>query len=282
MPVCLKTFHDARSCTFTHVVHEPGAAACAIIDAVLGYDLPSGRSDTQAADQVIAYVRRQRLRVEWLLETHVHADHLSAAHYLRSRLGGRIGIGAAVVEVAEAFAPVFGPSDPGCFDHLFAADERFRIGRLEARALPVPGHTPADLAFQVDEDLVFVGDTLFAPDLGSARCDFPGGSAVALYRSIRRLLALPAQTRLLLCHDYPPDGRAPLAESSVAEQRQRNVHVNERVAEADFVAMREQRDAGLALPALFIPAIQVNLRGGALPAADANGVRYLRVPLDCF
>jgi glyoxylase-like metal-dependent hydrolase (beta-lactamase superfamily II) len=282
MPVRVESFFDAPSATFTHLVFEPGQSACAVIDAVLGFDPKSGRTDTRAADEVVGFVRDHGLDVQWLLETHAHADHISGAAYLRRRLGGRIAISAAIRDVRTAFGEVFDAERAERFDHLFAPDERFRIGNLTACALPVPGHTPADVAYQVEEDCVFVGDTLFAPDVGTARCDFPGGSATQLYRSIRRLLALPGHTRLFMCHDYPPEGRAPRAEWTVAEQRAGNVHVRDGIDEAAFVELRNRRDASLAMPVLFIPSIQLNLAAGELPAAERNGVRYLKVPLDHF
>lgn len=281
----VESFFDAQTSTFSHVVHAGPGTPCAIIDSVLGYDPKSGRTNTQAADGILAYVQQQRLVVHWLLETHAHADHLSAAAYLRQRLGGRIGASEAIRNVQKVFWGIYNlPADycaeHGQFDHLFQADETFAIGELRARALHVPGHTPADLAFQIEERLVFVGDTLFPPDVGTARCDFPGGSAAQLYCSIRRLLALPGETRLFMCHDYPPSGRKPIAECSVAEQRAANIHMHDGVGEGDFVAMRSQRDAQLDMPNLLLPSIQVNIRAGVLPEPEDNGVRYLKMPLD--
>ncbi|MEJ7807521.1 MAG: MBL fold metallo-hydrolase, partial [Telluria sp.] len=274
----IKAFFDYTTSTVTYVVYEAYGSACAIIDPVLDYDPKSGRTASVAADAVIAFVKEQSLSVAWLLETHAHADHLSGAPYLAAQLGGRIAIGAAIGQVQRAFASVF-PSQPGRFDHLFAPDEQFMIGRLEARALHVPGHTPADMAFAIG-DAVFVGDTLFMPDVGTARCDFPGGDAAMLYRSVQRILALPGATRLFMCHDYPPPGRPPAWETTVAAQRANNIHIRDGVGEADFVTMRTRRDGTLEMPALILPAIQVNLNAGQLPEPDANGVRYLKIPVN--
>ena len=276
----IQPFFDPVTSTVTYVVFEAPGSACAIVDPVLDYDPKAGRTSTTAADRVIDFVRAQSLSVQWLLETHAHADHLSAAPYLAAELGGQTGIGASISAVQRAFSGVF-PAMEARFDHLFVPDEEFMIGRLQARALHVPGHTPADIAFHIG-DAVFVGDTLFMPDVGSARCDFPGGDAGALYRSAQRILALPAETRLFMCHDYPPAGRAPAWETTVRAQRAGNIHLREGVCEADFVAMRTERDHTLEMPALILPAIQVNINAGQLPAAEENGVRYLRIPVNAF
>ncbi|WP_197325512.1 MBL fold metallo-hydrolase [Ralstonia solanacearum] len=286
MSTQIAPFFDSETCTMTYVVHAGPGTPCAVIDSVLDYDPKSGRTRTGSADRVAAYIEANALRVEWLLETHAHADHLSAAPYLRNRFGGRIAIGERIRVVQGVFKPIFNlePSfrlDGSQFDHLFAADEAFRIGELEAKALAVPGHTPADMAYQVG-DAVFVGDTLFMPDVGTARCDFPGGDARTLYQSIRRLLDLPSQTRLYMCHDYPPAGREAICETTVAEQRRANIHVRDGVTEDDFVQMRTRRDATLAMPTLMLPSIQVNIRAGALPPAEPNGVRYLKIPLNAL
>ncbi|MDC6178208.1 MBL fold metallo-hydrolase [Ralstonia solanacearum] len=286
MSTQIAPFFDSETCTMTYVVHAGPGTPCAVIDSVLDYDPKSGRTRTGSADRVVAYIETNALRVEWLLETHAHADHLSAAPYLRNRFGGRIAIGERIRVVQGVFKPIFNlePSfrlDGSQFDHLFAADEAFRIGELEAKALAVPGHTPADMAYQVG-DAVFVGDTLFMPDVGTARCDFPGGDARTLYQSIRRLLDLPSQTRLYMCHDYPPAGREAICETTVAEQRRANIHVRDGVTEDDFVQMRTRRDATLAMPTLMLPSIQVNIRAGALPPAEPNGVRYLKIPLNAL
>ncbi|RAU41677.1 MBL fold metallo-hydrolase [Pseudomonas sp. RIT411] len=283
----IEPFFDATTSTFTYVIYEAPGSRCAIIDSVLDYDPHSGRTATLSADRVARFVRDQGLTVEWLLETHAHADHLSAAPYLRRQLGGHIAIGEGIRRVQGAFKDVFNLEpefrlDGSQFDHLFQPDEVFHIGALTARALHVPGHTPADMAYQVEEEHVFVGDTLFMPDVGSARCDFPGGSARDLYRSIRRLLTLPEATRLYLCHDYPPAGREARHETTVGEERALNVHVRDGVDEDAFVALRTRRDATLSMPTLILPAIQVNIRAGTLPPAEANGRRYLKIPIDGF
>jgi glyoxylase-like metal-dependent hydrolase (beta-lactamase superfamily II) len=276
----IQAFFDPTTATVTYVVHDGAGSECAIIDPVLDYDPKSGRTSTVSADKVIAFVRELGLRVQWLLETHAHADHLSGAPYLAVHLGGHTGIGAAIRAVQRSFSAVF-PQQDASFDHLFAPDEVFMIGRLEARAMHVPGHTPADMAFHIG-DALFVGDTLFMPDVGTARCDFPGGDAATLYRSVRRILALPPQTRLFMCHDYPPAGRGPAWETTVAAQRSANIHIREGVSEADFVAMRTTRDSTLDMPTLILPAIQVNINAGQLPPPDGNGVRYLKIPVNAL
>ncbi len=276
----IKAFFDETTSTVTYVVYESFGSACAIIDPVLDFDPKSGRTATTSADAVIAFVREQSLSVVWLLETHAHADHLSGAPYLAAQLGGQTGIGEAIRQVQRAFAAVF-PARAARFDHLFAPDEVFAIGRLQARALHVPGHTPADMAFQIG-DAVFVGDTLFMPDVGTARCDFPGGDAALLYQSVRRILALPPATRLFMCHDYPPAGRAPSWQTTVAAQREGNIHIRDGVSQADFVAMRTRRDGTLDMPTLILPAIQVNINAGHLPEPESNGVRYLKIPVDAI
>lgn len=276
----IQAFFDKTTSTVTYVVYEEEGSACAVIDPVLDYDPKSGRTATTSADKVIDFVRAHSLKVEWLLETHAHADHLSGAPYLARHLGGQTAIGAAIRTVQRSFSAVF-PHQSGKFDHLFAPDEVFMIGRLQARTIHVPGHTPADMAFHIG-DAVFVGDTLFMPDVGTARCDFPGGDAAMLYRSVQRILSLPPATRLFMCHDYPPAGRAPAWETTVAAQRSGNIHIRDGVSEADFVAMRTTRDNTLEMPTLILPAIQVNINAGQLPAADANGVRYLKIPVNAF
>jgi glyoxylase-like metal-dependent hydrolase (beta-lactamase superfamily II) len=286
MPTTIQSFFDPATWTVTYVVYQEGQTECAIIDSVLDYDPKAGRTSTASADKVIAFVREHKLRVEWILETHAHADHLSAAPYLRTHLGGRIAIGQNIRNVQGVFKklfnlePEFRP-DGSQFDHLFEENEEFAIGGLSARALHVPGHTPADMAYQIG-DTVFVGDTLFMPDVGSARCDFPGGDAHALFRSIRKLLDLPAATRLFMCHDYPPAGREPRWETIVYAQRKYNIHVHDGVSEEQFIAMRQARDATLEMPNLILPSVQVNIRAGELPPADSNGVRYLKIPLNAI
>jgi glyoxylase-like metal-dependent hydrolase (beta-lactamase superfamily II) len=280
MTAQIQPFFDPATWTVTYVVHDGRAAA--IIDPVLDYEPKSGRTSTRSAERAIEFVRARGLRVEWILETHAHADHLSAAPYLRARVGGRIAIGERIREVQALFREVFNlEKELPAFDHLFAPGERFAIGALEAEAIHVPGHTPADMAYRIG-DAVFVGDTLFMPDVGTARADFPGGDARKLYRSIRRLLALPPQTRIFVCHDYPPQGREPRWETTVAAERAGNIHVRDGVSEDEFVAMRTARDRTLEMPTLILPSIQVNIRAGELPLPEANGRAYLKIPLNAL
>ncbi|QIM51267.1 MBL fold metallo-hydrolase [Hydrogenophaga crocea] len=277
---------DPATWTVTYVVHNGPGTPAAIVDSVLDYDPKSGRTRTASADRVIEYVKAQGLTVEWILETHAHADHLSAAPYLKRQLGGRIGIGGRITQVQQVFKGLFHLEsefhpDGSQFDHLFADGETLRIGALEGRVLFVPGHTPACAAYQVG-DAVFVGDTLFMPDVGTARCDFPGGDAKTLYASVQKILSLPGDTRLFMCHDYPPEGRPVRFETTVAEQRAHNIHVHAGVSEAQFVAMRTQRDATLEMPTLILPSVQVNIRAGEMPPPEANGVRYLKIPVNAL
>lgn len=275
---------DAGTWTVTYVVYQQDGSACAIIDSVLDYDPKSGRTRTTSADKVIDFVRSHGLQVAWILETHAHADHLSAAPYLKAQLGGLTAMGAHITSVQKVFKGIFHLEsdfavDGRQFDHLLADGESLALGELRIKALSVPGHTPACMAYQVG-DAVFVGDTLFMPDVGSARCDFPGGDAAALYASVRKILSLPLQTRLFMCHDYPPEGRAVRFETTVAEQRAHNIHLKDGISEAEFVRMRTERDATLAMPVLILPAVQINIRAGQLPPAEANGVSYLKIPLN--
>lgn len=279
----IKSFFDPATFTVTHIVADPATSRAAIIDSVLDYDPKSGRTSRASADAVIAYVRQSGLKVDWQLETHAHADHLSAAPYLKQQLGGKIGIGAHIRQVQGVFKDIFNAKDMNTegaeFDHLFEDGECFKIGDLDVEVMHTPGHTPACLSYIVGQD-VFVGDTLFMPDYGTARCDFPGGDAAALFCSIRKLLSLPAENRLHLCHDYPPEGREPAWVTTVGEQRTSNIHVHDGVTEAGFVAMRTARDKTLEMPTLILPAIQINVRAGELPPPEDNGVRYLKIPLD--
>ena len=282
----VQAFFDPATWTVSYVVYEQPGSAAAIVDSVLDYDPKSGRTRTTSADRLIAFVREQNLTVEWILETHAHADHLSAAPYLKKQLGGKIAIGGDIKTVQDVFKRVFHlepgfRTDGSQFDHLFADGETFAIGNLQAQAIATPGHTPACMAYQIG-DSVFVGDTLFMPDVGTARCDFPGGSAPTLYRSIRKLLALPPETRLFMCHDYPPAGREPTWETTVAAQRASNIHVRDGIAEQDFVAMRTKRDATLEMPVLILPSVQVNIRAGEMPPPEANGVSYLKIPVNAL
>lgn len=286
MQPIVQPFFDPATWTVTYVVHQEARSECAIIDSVLDYDPKSGRTSTASVDRVIAFVRERALRVEWILETHAHADHLSAAPYLKRHLGGRIGIGQNIRGVQAVFKQLFNlepefQPDGSQFDHLFEDGETFSVGGLTGKAIHVPGHTPADMAYQF-EDAVFVGDTLFMPDVGTARCDFPGGNAHELFHSIRKLLDLPGETRLFMCHDYPPEGRGPAWETTVRDERNRNIHVHDGVTEAQFVAMRQARDATLAMPTLILPSVQVNIRAGELPPPEENGVRYLKIPLNAL
>lgn len=278
-------FFDEATNTITYLVTDPDSAAAAIIDSVLDFDYASGRTDTRSADAVIAHVRAEGLSVEWILETHVHADHLSAAPYLQQRLGGRIGIGANITVVQDTFGKIFNEGtefqrDGSQFDRLFREGDRFRIGGLEGRVLHTPGHTPACLTYVIG-DAAFVGDTLFMPDFGTARCDFPGGSAEMLFQSIQKILSLPDATRVFVGHDYKAPGRENFAwETTVAEERARNVHVGAGRSAADFVTMREARDRTLQMPRLIVPSLQVNMRAGQMPPPEADGTTYLKVPVN--
>lgn len=278
-------FFDEATNTATYVVVEPEGSACAIIDSVLDFDYASGRTDTRAADQVIAFIKDKRLRLEWILETHVHADHLSAAPYLQEALGGRLGIGDRITVVQETFGKVFNEGtrfarDGSQFDHLFKDGDSVMIGQMRCEALHTPGHTPACMTFVIG-DAAFVGDTLFMPDYGTARCDFPGGSAAVMYDSIQRILALPEATRIFVCHDYKAPGREDFAwETTVGAQKALNKHVGAGRPKAEFVAMREARDATLPMPRLIIPSLQVNMRAGQMPEPENNGLSYLKVPLN--
>ena len=279
------TFFDPATFTATHVVACPTSGAAAVIDSVLDYDPKAGRTSTESAEQVVRHVRSEGLQIQWLLETHAHADHFSAAPWLQRELGGRIAVGRHIQDVQGVFKRIFNAADMATdgsqFDHLFDDDEVFRIGALEARVMHTPGHTPACVTYLVGDD-AFVGDTLFMPDYGSARCDFPGGDARTLYASIRKVLALPARTRLHLCHDYLPGGRTAQWQTSVAEQRRANLHVHDGIGEDEFVAMRNARDKTLGMPTLLLPAIQVNARAGHFPPAEDNGTVYLKIPLNAL
>lgn len=284
MSPVVQAFFDTETGTVSYVIHAAGATACAIIDSVLDYDPKSGHTSTTSADKIITFVREQGLQVEWILETHAHADHLSAAPYLKQQLGGRIAIGRMITKVQRVFNDIFNLEDSfkfdgSQFDYLFEEDEVFHIGKLPAQALYVPGHTPADMAYHIG-DAIFVGDTLFMPDTGTARCDFPGGDAHTLYRSVQKILSFPDQTRLFMCHDYPPNNRAPAWETTVVQQRTKNIHIRTGISADEFVAMRTARDKTLGMPTLILPAIQVNIRAGNLPPADNNGIRYLKIPLN--
>ena len=281
----VKAFFDEATFTASYVVHDPVTRQAAIIDSVCDFDQPSGRTSYRSADAIVAHIKAEELTVDWLLETHAHADHLSAAPYLQEKLGGKIAIGAKITAVQAVFAGLFNEgSDFACdgsqFDHLFKDGDSFAVGKIPAIALHVPGHTPACMAYVIG-DAVFVGDTMFMPDYGSARADFPGGDARTLYRSIRRLMQLPDQTRVFLCHDYQaPQRQEYVWETTIAEQWTGNVHVHEGITEDGFVAMRTKRDATLGMPKLILPSIQINIRAGHLPEPESNGTRYLKLPLN--
>ena len=277
---------DPATWTVTYVVHAGPETAAAIIDSVLDYDPKSGRTKTESADKVIEYVRANALQVEWILETHAHADHLSAAPYLRNKLGGNIGIGDQITNVQKMFKGIFNlepefPTDGSQFNVLLKNEEVFNIGGFNARVISVPGHTPACVAYQVG-DAVFVGDTLFMPDVGTARCDFPGGDAETLHDSVSKLLSLPPETRLFVCHDYPPNDRPIAFQTTVAEQRAKNIHVHEGISKAQFVEMRKKRDATLEMPVLILPAVQINIRAGNMPPKESNGTAYVKIPINAL
>lgn len=285
MSALIQSFLDEASSTYTYVVYETDGGSCAIVDSVLNYDPASGRTDTRQAGKVIGFVREHHLQVQWLLETHAHADHLSAAPYLRRTLDGKIAIGQSISKVQDVFKNLFNLEpefrvDGSQFDHLFTPDEILQIGAIQGQALHVPGHTPTDIAYLIDGRLILVGDTLFIPDVGTARCDFPGGDARQLYAAMHKLLAFPAETQLYVCHDYPPESRKAKGLTTVEEQRAGNIHAHAGVDEAAFVAMRTKRDAGLGMPTLLLPAIQVNVRAGNMPPAEGNGVVYLKIPFN--
>ena len=283
----VQDFFDEATNTFSYVVSDPMTKRCAIIDSVLDYDAASASTSTTQADRIIAYVKAQALEVEWILETHVHADHLTAAQYLKQELGGKIAISQKIAVVQQTFAAIYhldlkqvNANQP--FDHLFEDGEHFKIGELDVYNIATPGHTPACLSYVV-EDAVFVGDTLFMPDYGTARCDFPKGSAPVLYDSVQKLFELPEDTQIFLCHDYLPESRHEYqCETTVQMQKQHNIHVHSGVSKADFVAMRQQRDAGLSMPKLILPSIQINMKGGQFPTPEENGVSYLKLPLNYF
>ena len=280
----VRAFFDAATWTLTYVVKDPDSAHCAIIDSVLDYDAASGRTRTESADRVIAMIQADDLIVDWILETHVHADHLSAAPYLHRALGGQIGIGNHIVDVQTIFAALFNVEpefkrDGSQFDALFDDNETFQIGGMTATAMHTPGHTPACMSYLIG-DALFVGDTLFMPDYGTARCDFPGGDARTLYQSVQRLLALPPETRMFLCHDYLPNGRELAYQTTIEAQRRSNIHVHSGISEEEFVTMRTAKDQTLSMPTLILPSVQINMRAGQLPPAEANGTRYLKIPLD--
>ena len=284
-PPTIAGFFDEATNTVSYVVHDPASCETAIINSVLDFNSAAGRTSNGSADLIIEYVTSKNLKVKWLIETHAHADHISAAPYLQEKLGGKLAIGRGIIRVQEVFGKLFNAGtdferDGSQFDHLFDDGDTFKLGELEGIALHVPGHTPADMAFIIG-DAAFVGDTIFMPDFGTARADFPGGDAGQLFRSIRRLLSLPRETRLFLCHDYKAPGRDDYAwETTVGLQRDGNVHVKDGTTEAEFVKMRTDRDRDLSMPKLILPSVQVNIRGGRLPDPEDNGVSYIKIPVN--
>ncbi|HYW02474.1 MAG TPA: MBL fold metallo-hydrolase [Gammaproteobacteria bacterium] len=279
-------FRHEDTGTFSYLVRDPATGSGAVIDPVLDYDPAAARTGTASAEAIVAAAREQGISLEWILETHAHADHVSGAPYVRDALGGRIGIGTGIRTVQTRFREIFNlgsgfPADGSQFDHLFEDQETFRIGDLEGRVIPTPGHTSDSVTYWIDGAL-FVGDSLFMPDSGTARCDFPGGDARVLYASSRRLFRFPDDTPMYMCHDYAPGGREPRCRTTVGEQRRHNIHVREEVPEEEFVRMRTERDATLGMPRLILPSVQINIRAGALPPPESNGTRYLRIPLNVF
>ena len=277
---------DPTTWTVSYVVYEKAGSACAIIDSVLDYDPKSGRTRTDSADKLIAFVREKQLKVEWILETHAHADHITAAPYLKATLGGKTAIGDHITTVQQVFKGIFNlepgfATDGSQFDHLLSDGETFSFGTLTGSTMFVPGHTPACVSYQIG-DAVFVGDTMFMPDVGTARCDFPGGDAKTLYGSVKKILSLPEETRLFMCHDYPPNDRPVTFETTVGAQRRNNIHVHDGITEAAFIEMRTKRDATLEMPVLILPAVQVNIRAGEMPPRDDNGVAYLKIPVNAL
>jgi glyoxylase-like metal-dependent hydrolase (beta-lactamase superfamily II) len=284
MKAQIKSFFDKATWTFTYVVSDPEARVCIVIDPVLNYDPKSGGTLTQSADQVIEYITSNQLQLEWILETHAHADHLTAAKYLQNALGGKIAIGEKVQKIQEVFKGIFNlgdefKADGSQFDHLIKDGETISFGNLNIESIPVPGHTPACLAYKVD-DAIFVGDTLFPPDVGTARCDFPGGDASTLYKSIKKILSYPESTNLYMCHDYPPTDRQVIGRTTVGEQQGNNIHIRDGVTEDAFIQMRKARDATLEVPVLLLPSIQVNIRAGTMPPKEGNGTSYIKIPIN--
>lgn len=284
MAINIKTFFDPDTATFTHVVSDPSTQKCAIIDSVLDYDQYSGRTKTKSAGHVIDYINEEKLSVEWILDTHIHADHITASHYLKEKLGGKIGIGAKIKDVLALWVPIFNTNkdtslDASQFDHLFEEAEVFKLGNIDVKVLHTPGHTPACSSYLI-EDAIFVGDTIFMPDIGTARTDFPGGNAASLYDSVKKILSFPDETRIFVCHDYPPEGRDVAWLATVKEQKEKNVLLHDGISKEDYVAVRNKRDEGKAVPKLLLPSIQANLRAGTFGEPEDNNVRYIKIPVD--
>jgi len=284
MTINIKTFFDPDTATFTHIVSDPNTQKCAIIDSVLDYDQYSGRTKTKYADQVIDYINKGELSIDWIIDTHIHADHITASHYLKEKLGGKIGIGAKIKDVLALWVPIFNTEkdtnlDASQFDHLFEDGEVFKIGTVDVKVIHTPGHTPACSSFLI-EDAVFVGDTIFMPDIGTARTDFPGGSPATLYDSIQKILSLPLNTKIFMCHDYPPAGREVMCVTTVKEQKENNVLIHEGISKEEYVAVRTKRDEGKPVPKLLLPSIQANLRAGTFGLPEDNNVKYIKIPVD--
>jgi glyoxylase-like metal-dependent hydrolase (beta-lactamase superfamily II) len=284
MAIDIKTFFDLETATFSHIVIDKHTEKCAIIDSVLDYDIYSGRSKTTSADQIIRYIKQEKLSVEWILDTHIHADHITASHYLKEKLGGKIGIGSKIKDVLALWVPVFNTGkdtqlDGSQFDHLFEDGEIFKLGHIDVKIIHTPGHTPACSSYLI-EDAIFVGDTIFMPDIGTARTDFPGGSAESMYDSVRKILSLPEETRIFLCHDYPPEGRPVTWITTVKEQKEKNILVHEGISKEEYIQIRNKRDKGKGVPKLLLPSIQANLRAGDFGMAEENNVKYIKIPLN--
>ncbi len=280
----IHNFFDKETATFTYIISDPETKKCAIIDPVLDYDMFAGKTDTISSDKIISYVQENNLKLEWILETHAHADHLSGAHYLKEKLGGKIGIGEHIKEVLKHWVPVFNiehdtPIDGSQFDHLFKDGETINIGKIEVRIMHTPGHTPACVTYLIGDN-AFVGDTIFMPYVGTARTDFPGGSASILYKSIQKLLALPLNTKIYTCHDYPPEGVPEAYLSTVADQKAKNLMVHDGISESEYIVARNAKDFGKSVPKLLVPSIQVNLRAGSLGKPENNGINYIKIPLN--
>ncbi|MCP5369371.1 MAG: MBL fold metallo-hydrolase [Rickettsiaceae bacterium] len=284
MSINIKTFFDSNTATFTHIVSDPTSGKAAIIDSVLDYDQYSGRTSTKSAEQVITYVKNHKFSVEWILDTHIHADHITASHYLKEKLGGKIGIGTKIKDVLALWVPIFNTAkdtnlDASQFDHLFEDGEIFKLGNIDVKVMHTPGHTPACSSYLI-EDAIFVGDTIFMPDIGTARTDFPGGSSATMYDSINKILNLPEDTRIFMCHDYPPEGRDIAWMTTVKEQKAKNVLIREGISKDEYISVRNKRDEGKAVPKLLLPSIQANLRAGTFGNPEENNVRYIKIPVD--
>lgn len=284
MTITIKTFFDPDTATFTHIVSDPNTGKAAIIDSVLNYDQYSGRTSTKSADILINYIKEHNLSVEWILETHIHADHITASHYLKEKLGGKIGVGAKIKDVLALWVPLFNTQkdtnlDASQFDYLFEDGEVFKLGQVDVKVIFTPGHTPACSSYLI-EDAIFVGDTLFMPDIGTARTDFPGGDAATMYDSVKEILSFPDETRIFLCHDYPPEGRDVTWLTTVKEQKEKNLLIHDGISRDDYIKLRNKRDEGKSVPKLLLPSLQANLRAGTFGLPEENNVRYIKIPID--